>query len=299
MGILGKIGFFLREAVSGVAEAVGEIFISSPSPNGAPPAIKGDDAQGSAKDSAHSACDQGLRSESAPREIPAPNPGAAQAPTRDPRESAGLQKAAPKANGASRRTAPATGVKTQASAKAEPSAKGEPSAKPEPSAEEAKRKPTRKKSSQRSSPAASAKLRAANGADLGLSSETQGAEPLSPAAWRYRALKAEGLCAKDASEFSRSAKKYALYKNLVETRLDGDAKTCWERLKEFDEKCAELLQGLKQSGAMAHEIKSLSARFETAHDALVTQYSEGSKALAQDKSALLREVVEQVGFKPI
>jgi hypothetical protein len=89
---------------------------------------------------------------------------------------------------------------------------------------------------------------------------------------RYQALKAEGLTAKEANDFSRSEKKYALYLRLSSTRLFDGAKTHWETLKDFDHKGADELARRKASGVPAEEIAILRKQMAEARAELIAKY---------------------------
>lgn len=103
-----------------------------------------------------------------------------------------------------------------------------------------------------------------------LSSEPYGPEfPASAVTRRYRALKAEGLTAKQASEFSHSSKKYARYRVLAATRAYDGGETYWDRLRDFDQKAEAHLQHLKQGAALKQDVKVFKADIERARDLLI------------------------------
>lgn len=108
--------------------------------------------------------------------------------------------------------------------------------------------------------------------DVKTSGEPPGSDSKSRVASRYQALKAEGLTAKEANDFSRSERKYALYWRLSTTRLFEGAKTHWETLKDFDRKAADELARRKTAGVSIEEIMVLKKQIADARAELIAKY---------------------------
>lgn len=130
-----------------------------------------------------------------------------------------------------------------------------------------------------------------------VSGEAEGEAPGSPVAQRYRTLKAEGLLPKHASEFSRSAKKYALFRSLSTTRPHDGAATYWELVKDFERAAAAHLEKLKESGASKQKVAYFKTQTERARDLLIQKFVRGKDALAEADARFVREIAETIGFK--
>lgn len=131
-----------------------------------------------------------------------------------------------------------------------------------------------------------------------VSSEPYGPEfPTSAVTRRYRALKAEGLTPKQASEFSHSAKKYAQYRILSATRPYDGADTYWDTLKDFDQKAALHLQQMKQAAVLKQDILIFKMEIERARDLLIQKFIDGKDALAEDNFALIQKVAEAINAR--
>lgn len=120
--------------------------------------------------------------------------------------------------------------------------------------------------------------------------------PGSPVAQRYRTLKAEGLAPKHASEFSRSAKKYTLFRTLSTTRPHDGAAVYWELVKGFEQKTAEHADKLKSAGAPKQKIANFKTEAGRARDFLIQQYVQGKDALAEADAAFVQDIAKTIGF---
>ncbi len=121
--------------------------------------------------------------------------------------------------------------------------------------------------------------------------------PASAVTRRYRALKAEGLTPKQASEFSHSQKKYARYKILSTTRPFDGAETYWDKLKDFDHKAEAHLQMLKETAVLKQDVAILKLEIKRARDLLIQKFIDGKDTLTADNFALVKKVVETIDVK--
>jgi hypothetical protein len=246
------IASFVKEAALGVAEMLGETFAST-QPKAAAKASKAQKTDPPARDAgAIAASPAGVEgpavriSEIAPdvQASTAGAPAAPQAPPGDPSPPENSGKTTPR---------PAPAARSPGRAKAAPRKKAASAFPAAPQDREAG--------------AASA------GAPVGKIPSGEPAPDLrSRVAARYQALKAQGLSAKEANDFSRSAKKYALYLRLSSTRLSEAGKTHWETLKDFDAKAADELARRKASGVPAEEIVVLKKQIADARSELIGKY---------------------------
>jgi len=127
--------------------------------------------------------------------------------------------------------------------------------------------------------------------------EADSEAPGSPVAQRYRTLKAEGLLPKHASEFSRSAKKYSLFRTLSTTRPHDGAATYWELVKDFEQNASAHVDKLKESGASKQKIAYFKTQADRARDLLIQKFVRGKEALAEADADFVHEIAKTIGFE--
>lgn len=135
----------------------------------------------------------------------------------------------------------------------------------------------------------------ANGAELNAGAPAA-ADAKSRVAFRYQLLKADGLTAKEANDFSRSERKFSLYRRLASTPLFEGGKTQWEVLKEFDMKAAQQLAGRKASGAAQEELQNIKEQVAAARAELIAKYQGGDDAISL-KPLALDKVAKMIGLE--
>ncbi|SFK54334.1 hypothetical protein [Methylocapsa palsarum] len=252
------IGSFLKEAVLGVAEMLGATFTSNQRK-----AVSSD--TGGPLDRAFFPGDAAGRAATLGRvEVPAPA---------DP---AAASSAPPAENSANRRTP-----------------RPPPAAKPSLRAKSAS---PRKKVA--SVPAAANECEAVASLPAGdqPSEASVAPESRSRVALRYQALKAAGLSAKEANDFSRSEKKYALYQRLSSTHLPESAKTQWEALKEFDLKAADEAARRKGEGVPVEDLRVLKKQIAKARSELIARYQPG-EASGGNTPSEVETVAKMIGLE--